>query len=143
MEKIKVLSQKEGFTLIEIILAMAILGIILVAFIGAFSNGFTSILNTGNKTRAVAQAQAIVDFIYEEGTIDSAVLTTTFDIDSEVDYADLESSPYNAAKPIYYSVESKTIGTIPTEKVTVLVFYQNGNRYITLTSLIPIPIPIP
>ncbi|MDF2592897.1 MAG: hypothetical protein K0S75_2363, partial [Clostridia bacterium] len=48
----KNLKQNKGFTLIEIILAMAILGIILVAFMGAFSGGFINIITMGNKSKA-------------------------------------------------------------------------------------------
>jgi prepilin-type N-terminal cleavage/methylation domain-containing protein len=137
----KNLKQNKGFTLIEIILAMAILGIILVAFMGAFSGGFINIITMGNKSKAVAEAQAVIDFMYTEG-IDEAVLTSTFDIEGEISYSALETSPYNPAKPIYYGVESETIGTTPpdivtAQKVKVLVYYQNGKQFVTLTALIP------
>ena len=79
----KNLKENKGFTLIEIILAMAILGIILVAFMGAFSGGFINIITMGNKSKAVAEAQAVIDFMYTEG-INEAVLTSTFDIEGEV-----------------------------------------------------------
>ena len=137
----KIVSLHKGFTLIEIILAMAIFGIILVSFLGAFTNGFTTILSMGKRTQAVAKAQAVIDFIDKEGTIEADLLTASFNINSEVNYDDLEQSIYNPAKPIFYGVASETIGNAPNEitvqKVRVLVFYQNGKRYITLTTLIP------
>jgi len=131
------LRQKKGLTLIEIIIALAILGIIMVAFLSGFGSGFASIFTMGNKTKAVAEAQTIVDFIYNEGTINDSQLMSTFDIEGKVSHADLESSPYNSDKPIYYSVTSQTIGSVTVDRVTVLVFYHGGSRYVTLSALIP------
>jgi prepilin-type N-terminal cleavage/methylation domain-containing protein len=132
----KLLNQNKGLTLIEIIVAIAILGIILVPLIGMFTNGFTNIFTMGNKTRAVTEAQAVLDFIYSEKTYDPIVLTSVFNIDSKVD-EDIENSNYNPAKPIYYSVIEVNIKDELFNKVTVLVFYQKGKRYITLSALIP------
>jgi prepilin-type N-terminal cleavage/methylation domain-containing protein len=67
---VKVLTQKNGFTLVEIVIAIAILGIILVPLIGVFTNGFTNVITMGNKTRAIAKAQAVIDYIYSERTYD-------------------------------------------------------------------------
>lgn len=131
---------KKALTLVELIIAMAILGIILISFLSGLSSGFVGIISMGNKTRAVTEAQAIIDFIYKENKIEESTLLSTFDIADEVAISDLLSSTYNPSKPIYYSVESKSIGSSPVievNKVTVLVYYQNGDRHITLSALIP------
>jgi prepilin-type N-terminal cleavage/methylation domain-containing protein len=130
------MNSQKGFTLIEIIIAIVILGIILIPLIGVFTKGFTHIMAMGNKTRAIAKAEAVIDYIYAEGTYEPSILTSVFAIDSMVN-EELEKSPYNPTKPIYYSVDDYNINGELFKKVTVLVFYQNGNRYITLSALVP------
>ncbi len=131
----KILTKKDGFTLIEIIIAVTVLGIILVPLLGIFTKCFINVIAMGNKTRAVEKAQAVIHYIYSERTFDQTVLTSLFDINSKVD-SELEKSTYNSKKPINYSVVDYSIGDKLFKKVTVLVFYQNGTKYITLSALV-------
>lgn len=136
VQKVKIPTQKNGFTLVEIVIAIVIIGIILVPLTGVFTKGFANVINMGNKTRAIAKAQAVIDYIYSERTYDFLALSSVFDIDSKVD-DHLENSTYNHEKPINYSVIDYDIDGKLFKKVTVLVFYQNGDKYITLSALIP------
>lgn len=51
------LNNQKGLTLIEIILSMAILGILAITFLTMFSSGFRSIIKAGDKTVAAYDAQ--------------------------------------------------------------------------------------
>ena len=135
-----VANKKSGMTLVELIIAIAIIGIIIVAFLSALSGGFVNLISMGNKTKAVAEAQSVIDFIHERGSIDETELLAAFPIADEVDISNLFNAAYNSDKPIYYSVESESVGNstiITTQKVTVLVYYHGGSRYVTLSALLP------
>lgn len=66
------MKREKGMTLVEVILSLALLGILSVVFINAFTMGFTKIVHAGHRTNAVGQAQA---FFYENPAI-----TTSEDI---------------------------------------------------------------
>ncbi len=51
------LNNQKGLTLIEIILALAILGLLAITFLTMFSSGYRSIIKAGNKTVAAYDAQ--------------------------------------------------------------------------------------
>lgn len=54
----------KGLTLIELIIALAIIGIIVVTFLPIFTTSYTTIFGMGNRTDAVAIAQEIIDDLY-------------------------------------------------------------------------------
>lgn len=60
------MKRKKGMTLVEVIISLALLGILSIVFINAFTMGFTKIIYAGHRTNAVGQAQA---FFYENPTI--------------------------------------------------------------------------
>ena len=62
------LKNNQGMTLLEVIIAVAILGIIAAVFLNSFSTGFINIFNMGNRTKAMLQAQTILDRIHESGS---------------------------------------------------------------------------
>ena len=128
---------KKGLTLIEVIVAIAIIGIIALVFLSSFSGGFTTIMSMGNKTKAMAEAQAIVDKIYEMKNPTSAFIQSIST--GAVEKSDFSSltSVYNSGDHVRFWISSKTIDTCNFSMVTVLVFYQNGRGYVTLVSLIP------
>ena len=72
------LKKKKGFTLIEVILSIAILGIISIAFMTMFTSGIVGISNSGKKSIShyVAQNQ-IESNISDSGILPSNVVTTT------------------------------------------------------------------
>lgn len=121
----------KGMTLIELIIALAILGIITVAFLNGFTGAFTTILGMGHKTVAMAEAQTLMDQIYEAGTATEAYIESLGAVDT------LFSEPYVTGDHLRYALTSKSVGGKTSSQVSLLVFYQNGKRYITLTSLIP------
>lgn len=106
-----------GLTLVEIIVAMAILGIIAVSMLTIFTGSYSSIFSTGRKTKAINEsAQTYLDQI----------------INGEIDETDFDDLPSNIsiATPIETDVNSGL------KKVKVTVTYQDGKSY-TLFSLMP------
>jgi Tfp pilus assembly protein PilV len=134
------LQSRKGFMLVEVLVALLVLVIIIASFTHVFSSGVTTIFTMGNKTKAVAQAQAVLDAIYQDGKLDYTDNNSNlsgFPIAGLVDEAALTSQTYNPDKPMYYSIGSQTVSGITYHKVTVLVFYQGGKHFATLTALIP------
>ena len=57
----KYLKNKKGFTLIEVILSIAILGIISIAFLSMFTSGIVGISNSGKKSESHYTAQSDIE----------------------------------------------------------------------------------
>lgn len=64
----KTFIKKQGFTLVELIISFAILGIIAITFLAIFSGMYKGISNAGNKSKAAFSAQ---------GNIDNSIATRT------------------------------------------------------------------
>jgi prepilin-type N-terminal cleavage/methylation domain-containing protein len=77
------LNNQKGLTLLEIILSMAILGILAISFLTMFSSGFKSIIKAGNKSVAAYDAQqSMTNKIIQADDLDSDEYieeTITFD----------------------------------------------------------------
>ena len=139
------IKDKRGLTLLEIILSLALLGIIVVGFLGVFSGGFVTIISMGNKSRAGVEAQAIVDRVYAE-----AVFTTAAELRGQVgqivdeiapgswvDYTDLAdfNEPNTTQTRVRFTVTSDQLlvgSSVPV--LTVRVYYQNFGRSVTISS---------
>ena len=105
-------NNKSGFTLIEIIISLAILGIMAVSFLTIFSSGFSTIFTMGRKTQAMNnQAQMYMDQIYN-GTAVAAI-----------------HNPPNV-------VVSETTNASGLKLIKITVRYP-PDRSITLSSLVP------
>ncbi|QZY56983.1 type IV pilus modification PilV family protein [Crassaminicella profunda] len=74
----KILSDKKGFTLIEIIISLAILGIIVVSFTTTFTSSFSGIFSSGKKSQALHQAQIQMDRKINSVTTGSDTLNIKF-----------------------------------------------------------------
>jgi len=77
INNIKILNKKDGFTLIEIILSLAILGIISVAFLSLFGSGFKFIALSGQKSSSNFNAQSIMESSISDDSITPTELTRT------------------------------------------------------------------
>jgi prepilin-type N-terminal cleavage/methylation domain-containing protein len=135
-------SDKNGFTLIEIILSIAILVIVLFGFLSLFGMGATTIFSMGHKTKALSEAQSIVDTIINaEDTSDSFIQN----IDSSTTYEKITDCSAIASgtyvNRVRYCLKDETFtvnGKDYTQKIlTVLVFYNNGKNYVVVNSVVP------
>lgn len=72
-----------GMTLIEIIVSMAIMAIIAVAFLAVFSTGFSGVAHAGNKTESGFRAfgQAEITLLQKDKDPSPSGLTLTFSSD--------------------------------------------------------------
>ena len=124
----------KGFTLIEIILAIAILGIIIVSFMSIFSSGIKNIFSAGKKDEAISLAANKLEKLYH---------SQPFEKQSDLK-AKLNNDGYyveNCTNELYtyqnkdynFCINSNISGGF---KVKIVYFYLNGERYIELTSFV-------
>lgn len=103
-----------GFTLVEIIISIALIGIIAVSFITMFTSGFSAIFTMGRKTKSMNyDAQTYMERIYEGESADTI----------------------NAIDGVSVLVENDYNGT-GLKLVTITVDY-SPDRSVTLKSLVP------
>lgn len=98
MRRMKLCKQNKGFTLVEILVALTIFGILVIAFLALFSNAFYLTLRSGDRDKqvqtvtgklenklaspaytdaAVTQTNANVILTYSDGTINSVLTQKT------------------------------------------------------------------
>ena len=118
-----ILGSKKGLTLIEVIIALAILGIIAVSFLAMFSQGLSGIFAMGDKTDATRVAQEFMDQYYED-SLDENITNAQGEI---VDYT-------RNGHTVNSSISSGPQGM---REVTVTVSYRRGTRTTSLTALVP------
>jgi prepilin-type N-terminal cleavage/methylation domain-containing protein len=137
----------KGFTLVEIILTMAILGIVVVAFLDLFTNGTITIFNAGHKSESNVKAQAIVDRIYEEtDSKDLGVIKTEIDSILKETIGDGNFTDYTAnivgfnepydsnKKTVRYYLTNKTLITNTVTPFLVFRFYYlNGSKTVNIS----------
>jgi prepilin-type N-terminal cleavage/methylation domain-containing protein len=127
---------QEGFTLIEIIISIAIFGILVIGFLSVFSNSNITIFNMGNKSKAVAIAQDLIDTknysSLKEYSDYTAMMSTPFDPAAETAYVGRYCIREDA-------LTIPAFGTLPAAEsyntITVLIFYGNNKDYVTLTAM--------
>lgn len=135
----------KGLTLVEILVSIALLGMISIILLTIFGGGFSSILVMGRKTNAVATAHSIVDQVYESEislndyeNYDSYIVGLKEYIellDGSPSFGNFDES-YDGNN-IRYNLVKNEINEEPLTELSVLVFYEDGERSIILTSLIP------
>lgn len=111
---------KNGLTLIEVIISLAIILIVTLSFLTLFTSTFSTIISMGSKTEANRVAQEIIDYHYENEPITGS----------------LPVMPTNI--PTQYTVTRTTPSTTNgLTEVVITVSYRNNTRSVTLTALIP------
>jgi prepilin-type N-terminal cleavage/methylation domain-containing protein len=141
------LKANRGLTLIEIILALAILSIVLVAFLALFTNGFITIISMGNKSRAGVEAQEIADRIYAEAVISSEAnlrqsISTILEEVAPSDYEDYtdkqaDFDEANTDTKIRFYVTASQSMLVQQDSVfvvTLRVYYHNYARSVTIST---------
>ncbi len=115
MNRIK---NSSGFTLVEVIISIAILGIISIAMLNMFTLSLETIFSMGNKTTATRIAQDFMDAHYAKTPI--AV------------------NGYPTAPVVSgYIISSADISQSGMHKITITVTYRNNTRSVQLVSLVP------
>jgi len=143
-------NHEEGLTLVEIIVALVILGIISVFVLSSFVGGYTGILRMGQRSNATANAQGIIDITYKETqengfdgtqTAFSAVMDASgYTVDEftyALDFASLETKSANEDFRVFIGTEVVYFANVSYYPVTVLWFYDNDKGSTKITSFIP------
>ena len=108
-----VFKSREGFTLIEVLVSLAIIGLIATVFLPIFSGGLANIFDMGRSTQTMNhEAQMYMDQIYNG--------RSKAEIMAEDDRVSIDDSE---------SINGMTL-------VTITIEYGRGNT-ITLSSLVP------
>lgn len=122
---------KKGETLLEAVIAIAILGIIAAGFTGVFINGLNNVQKMGERTRAIGEAKKVLNGVCENKDTSTIPGEWTKITDRGELYV------YESSKPKKYLVEDYTIpGGDLHKKITVVIFYENGTAYTQLTAII-------
>jgi len=73
----KKFNRRKGFTLVEIIISLAIIGIISVTFLSMFGFGINNIIMSGKNSSSNFDAQAILESNISDASTTSAAITRT------------------------------------------------------------------
>jgi len=143
MNKLKV--SKEGFSLVEVLVAMLVLLILVVAFTQLLSWSFSTIFNEGRKSQAIATAMEETDKLTTIIWNAENPITSLENIDECVSSADLlkdRSKEWVFCYKQYASENPKQIIENGATKnvlgydIAVVVFYEQGKYYVKLESFI-------
>lgn len=88
----RVKRKNNGFTLIELIVSIGILGIIVVAFSGMFLSGFNTIAKSGNRSSGDYEAQKVMESKISNPTagVDGNVATTVDNTELNIKFGSKE-----------------------------------------------------
>lgn len=116
----------KGFSLVEVLVALAILVILVAAFTNFFSWNIISIIDNGQKSQAVAEAEKKLEQLY-------------YSMDNYVDDPEYVSNCNDILvkqpdRNCNFCVEEVTYidGDVEGYNVTVVVFYKNGERHVDI-----------
>ncbi len=130
------MKNEKGFTLIEVMIAIALLGIIAVAFLGALATASRALVIADERTTAESLARSQMEYVKNQGYIDYSAdphgvydkitTTTDYSIDSTaVPFDPVTGQPYSQVGGIF--VQDDGI-----QKITVTVSHLSKPDVITL-----------
>ena len=133
----KILYDKKGMTLIEIIVALAILAMVSVTFLTMFGNSYSTIFKSGHRTNANMELQSIADNLNAHKSVDDVDIT---DYMNGKGYKKVTNAGNIATKVSgdvnYYIRPVETISNTAGYQVTILKFFNNGNDFVKVTTFI-------
>ncbi len=132
------LSSQKGLTLVEVILAISILGIMSVIFLNLFSTNFKHIFSIGEGNRALHRSANNIELLLAIDNLDNSGIISNLEGKNGNHISDLNNIHLKAAgKDFNFFIEEETmIDDIERFKVTIIHFYWGGENYVTLTSLV-------
>ena len=131
MDKLRRLQQREkGFTMVEVLISMAIISLLAMSFIPLFSSSLVNIFAYGERERAMTAASDIMEHLYARQPFDNG----------EPDIEELinENNENNKYEDFSFDdeIDKEVIEDVEGYKVTIEVKYQNEERKVTLTSFV-------
>ena len=134
----KIIKNKKGMTLVEVIIAFALLAIVVASFVLIFSSSLVNILDFGNKSSTVAEANKAFEAVFSIQEPSEVKIRTELNSmnGAETDLANLyimvPGKDFNyRIEPIDYG---SSIGT--GYKVTIVGFYRGGEKFVDLQAFV-------
>ncbi|MBP7401821.1 MAG: prepilin-type N-terminal cleavage/methylation domain-containing protein [Clostridia bacterium] len=124
---------KNGFTLVEVVVSVFIATIISVGFLVMFTSSYTGFFMLGGRTRAVNDAQSLVEMYY---TSPAGVDTSLWKQAGPTEVLDNTLLGTYSGFTHFYKVETVSRNGVSVLQVTALVFYQNNEKSVTVSSLV-------
>ncbi|OWZ84636.1 type IV pilus modification PilV family protein [Natranaerobius trueperi] len=140
-QAIKLLDQ-QGFTMVEVLISMAIIALLAMTFIPLFSTSFINIFAFGERDRAMSAASDVMEHLYaaqpfeDRDSIETklnGLLTSAERNFSEFILKELDTEEHYQIEP---SNDPKEIDSVKGYRVSLDAYYQSGGRRVTLTSFI-------
>ena len=132
------IKNERGFSLIEVIIALALLGIIAVAFLTALSTASKALFIADERTTAESLARSQMEYVKSQGYIDySADPHGVYDeiTPSDSNYSiDFTAVPFDPITGVPYTPDEEGIfnGDEGIQKITVTIEHPDGDEVITL-----------
>lgn len=120
-----------GYTFVEILVALTILGIVVVPFLGFFSGSFAVITSSGNQTRAINLCRDKIEILKAEdfSSVYSSYITESNNplVENEIaHHPGMLRTTY--LEPVLIETEPGTIPTAEVLQVTVTVTWNSAGR---------------
>lgn len=131
--KIALRRSRKGFTLVEVVVSILIVTIVSVGFLVMFTSAYSGFFMLGSRTRAVNEAQSLIETYY---TSPASIDTATWKLVTADMTEALLTDPANTGYTHFYKLTSETHNSVPIERITVLVFFKNNTKSVTISSLV-------
>jgi prepilin-type N-terminal cleavage/methylation domain-containing protein len=133
----KNLKNKKGMTLVEVIIAFALLAIVVAAFVLIFSSTLVNILDFGSKSKTLAEANKALEAVYSIQDPDYALIDAEL---NSMNGAKVTDSAYlyiiNDGYDFNYFIETTNNGVSNGFKVTIVGFYRGGEKFVDLLAFV-------
>lgn len=146
------LRNRKGLTLVEIIISMAILGIVTVSFLTMYTSAITTVFFMGDNNKTVVDSQAVIDRLYQG--LDRSMLNDSNELSDQIDLlipeisgqyevltgnkdTDFYTYDSNAESIRFHLSEEELVSGETVNVLTMLVFYRNGSRFVETISPLP------
>lgn len=137
----KYINGNKGITLIELIISIAILGIITVAFLPMFTGSVVNIYNSGERYQYFNQVQGTLEdeLIKEYDEVLTGISKNDIDEKVQIIITVIERNDSNALSIKIPGLNEENI-IVPGKEITVKAVYKDGGRVLaTLNSFVPNP----
>lgn len=141
MRTFRAFKKQDGFTLVEILVAVVVLLIIATAFVPIFRTSFVNIFTYGQRDKAMALASEKMEIFYARQPLDNNEIDKILEELSGNYISDLNNL-YNYQNNDYNYTYEDTFMPVEGEnniigyKITIVAFYISGDRYIELSSFV-------
>ncbi len=131
-----------GFTLVEVLIAMAVLSIVILSFTQVLGFSVTGIFNEGEKSRALAEAREKTDDLFylvaSAATPEDAMAGMEADAEWVAAADDLYDTANPAVRRFCYEPTSNVVNGVTVEgyNVTVVIYYRDFQSKVELESFI-------